>query len=142
MEATGDPTEHRTLRSRIRSRIRTDVEWIFAKRAIRFPILVLLGAAATFVASRYIQANYVELCERFEYFPARCEPVALRPAFSVGLAIAGLAMLVFGPIVNSLYHLMRYGQAGESSRVETAISNYPLLAGVIYLAGAAVLVFA
>ena len=133
MEATGDPAHRRTLRSGIR--------WLFATRAVRFPLLVLLGAAATLAASYLVQVNYVELCRNLALFPSRCEPVALRPAFSMGFAVAGMVMLIFGPIVNSLYHLLRYGQAWESSRVETAVSNYPLLAGAIYLAGAAALVF-
>ncbi len=134
MEAPGDPADHRSLRDSIRR--------LFARRAIRFPILLLFGGAITLLASSYVQANYIELCRRLAFFPSRCAPVTLRTAFSVGLAVAGMAMLVFGPIVNSLYHLMRYGQAWESSRVETAISNYPLLAGVIYLSGAAVLALA
>ena len=131
MEATGDPADRRTLRNGIR--------WVFATRAIRFPILVLLGAALTWLASYYVQANYIELCQRLALFSSRCAAVTLRTSYSVGLAIAGLVMLIIGPIVNSLYHLFRYGQTWESSRVETAISNYPLLAGVIYLAGAAAL---
>jgi hypothetical protein len=108
----------------------------------RFPILVLLGGAITLLGSHYVQANYIELCRSLSLFPSRCAPVTLRAAYSVGLGVAGLAMLIFGPIVNSIYHLLRYGQAWESSRVETAISNYPLLAGVIYLSGAAVLALA
>jgi hypothetical protein len=131
MEATGDPTERRTFRDGIRR--------VFATRATRFPILVLLGASLTLLASYYVQANYINLCERLALFPSRCAAVSLRTAFSVGLGVAGLAMLIIGPIVNSIYHLLRYGQTWESSRVETAVSNYPLLAGVIYLAGAAVL---
>lgn len=131
MEATGDPADRRTLRDR--------VHWVFTTRAVRFPILLTLGAAVTWLGSYYVQANYIELCERFALFPSRCAQVSLRTAYSVGLALAGLVMLIIGPMVNSLYHLFRYGQKWESSRVETAISNYPLLAGVIYLAGAAVL---
>ncbi len=134
MEAPGDPADRRSLRDSARR--------LFARRAIRFPILLLLGGAITLLASSYVQANYIELCRRLALFPSRCAPVTLRTAYSVGLGVAGLAMLIFGPIVNSIYHLLRYGQAWESSRVETAISNYPLLAGVIYLSGAAVLALA
>jgi hypothetical protein len=131
MEATGNTSDRRTLRDRIRA--------VFATRAVRFPILLIVGAAATWLGSFYVQANYIELCEKFAMFPSRCAQVSLRTTYSVGLAIAGLVMLIMGPIFNSLYHLLRYGQAWESSRVENAISNYPLLAGAIYLAGAALL---
>jgi hypothetical protein len=106
MEATGGPADGRPLRDRIRR--------AFATRAIRFPVLLALGAGLTWLASFYVQRNYIDLCERLALFPSRCAPVSLITAYSVGLAVAGLA-------------------------VETAISNYPLLAGVIYLAGAAAL---
>ena len=131
MEATGDPANRRTLRDVVR--------WTFATRAVRFPILLVVGASLTWLGAYYVQANYIELCERFALIPSRCAPVSLRSATSVGLGIAGLSMLIIGPIVNSIYHLLRYGQPWESTRVETAISNYPLLAGVIYLAAAALL---
>lgn len=131
MEATGDPDERRTLRRGIHR--------IFATRAIRFPLLVLLGAAVTLLGTYLVQSNYTELCRRFALHPSRCGTVTLRTAYTVGLGIAGLTTLIFGPIVNSLYHLFRYGMPWESSRVETAISNYPLLAGFIYLAAAALM---
>jgi hypothetical protein len=88
-----------------------------------------------------VQENYIELCQRFSLIPGRCVAVSLRTAYATGLGIAGLVMLIAGPVVNSLYHLVRYGQQWEATRVETAISNYPLLAGFIYLLGAGLLVF-
>lgn len=132
MEATGTDASRRTLRSGIR--------WVASTRAVRFPLLVIGGALITLLIAQYVDRNYIELCERYSVFPSRCEPVTLRTTYSTGLGIAGLAMLTLGPIVNSIYHLMRYGQPWESTRVETAISNYPLLAGLIYLAGAGLLV--
>ena len=132
MAANGTEVERRTLRSGLR--------WVFTTRAVRFPLLLVSGALITLWLSSYVQANYMELCEQYSVFPSRCQPVTLTTAYSTGLAMAGLVMLIFGPIVNSIYHLLRYGQPWESTRVETAISNYPLLAGVIYLAGAAALV--
>lgn len=102
--------------------------------------MVVAGALVTLWFSQYVEAHYIDLCERYSVFPSRCEQVTLRTAYATGLGIAGLGMLTIGPIVNSIYHLIRYGQPWESTRVETAISNYPLLAGLIYLAGAGILV--
>ena len=133
MEATGTGAERRTLLGAIRR--------VLSTRAVRFPLLVILGAVITLLASMYVERNYVELCQKYSVFPSQCRPVMLSTAYSTGLAMAGLVMLIFGPIVNSIYHLMRYGQEWESTRVETAISNYPMLAGVLYLAAAGILVF-
>lgn len=132
MEATGPDAPRRTLLSGIR--------WVASTRAVRFPLLLITGALVTLLISQYVDRNYLELCDRYSVFPSRCEPVSLRTAYATGLGIAGLAMLTIAPIVNSIYHLLRYGQPWESTRVETAISNYPLLAGLIYLAGAGLLV--
>ncbi len=134
MDASQNGVRRRSLSSGLR--------WAFATRSVRFPILLLTGAGIALLLTLYVQANYIDLCERYALFPSNCGPVSLRTAYATALAIAGLLMLVFGPVVNGLYHLVRYGQPWETSRVETAVSNFPLLAGVLYLAAAAVLAFA
>jgi uncharacterized membrane protein YvlD (DUF360 family) len=54
----------------------------------------------------------------------------------------GLFMLVIGPIIFSLAHVLRHGYNWESSRVETAVSNLPMLAGLLYIAAGAGLAIA
>lgn len=137
MEATETGAERRSLGRRVRD----GIAWVFNTRAVRFPILLISGAAITFWIAHYVQGDYIALCERFAVFPSRCQPVTLQTAYATALGMAGLVMLIIGPVVNSIYHLLRYGQPWEHSRVETAISNYPLLAGVIYLAISGILVF-
>jgi uncharacterized membrane protein YvlD (DUF360 family) len=46
----------------------------------------------------------------------------------------GLFMLIIGPIIFSLAHVLRHGYNWESSRVETAVSNLPMLSGILYIA--------
>lgn len=137
MEATETGVDRRSLAGRVRD----GISWVFNTRAVRFPILLIAGAAITFWIAHYVQGDYIALCKRYAVFPSRCEVVDLQTAYATGLGVAGLVMLIIGPVVNSIYHLMRYGQPWEHSRVETAISNYPLLAGVIYMAIAGILVF-
>jgi len=50
--------------------------------------------------------------------------------FLIGL---GVFMMILGPIINSLYRLYRYGQIWETSRVETAVGNVPLIVGFVYV---------
>ena len=138
MEATGT----KTAWQRARNRARNIARWIGSTRAIRFPLLVLVGAAITFGIAWYVYNDYMTFCRRYAAFPGRCNPISLRTAVGTAMGLAGLLMIVAGPVVNSIYHLLRYGHTWESSRVETAVSNYPLLAGLIYLATAAVLSFA
>lgn len=123
------------------SRVRAALSWAFNTRAVRFPLLVVFGAIVTYVASSYVQRDYVSFCQQYWVFDSRCQPVTLATAQSVGFTIAGLFMIIIAPIINALYHLFRYGAQWEFTRVETAISNYPMLAGVIYLAIAGVFAF-
>jgi hypothetical protein len=50
-------------------------------------------------------------------------------------------MLVLGPIIFSLAHLLRHGYNYEYSRVETAISNLPMLSGFLYIVAGTGLAF-
>lgn len=125
----------------LRQRARRVIRWVFNTRAVRFPLLVSLGALVTYVISAYVQSDYVSFCQKYWVFDGRCQPVTPATAQSVGFTIAGLLMIIVAPVINSLYHLFRYGAQWEFTRVETAISNYPMLAGVIYLAIAGVFAF-
>ncbi|NND04377.1 MAG: hypothetical protein HKN91_16495 [Acidimicrobiia bacterium] len=133
-EANGAPTP-------FFERVRSALAWVGRTRAVRFPLLVALGAVVTVLASSYVQHDYVSFCRQYWVFDGRCQPVTPATAQSVGFTIAGLFMIIIAPVINSLYHLFRYGAQWEFTRVETAISNYPMLAGVIYLAVAGVFAF-
>lgn len=139
--ANSEAPEAQGERLGLTSRVRAGLRWISNTRAVRFPLLVLLGALVTVLISTYVQQDYVSFCQRYWVFDGRCQPVELATAFSVGFTIAGLVMIIIGPVVNSFYHLFRYGAPWEFSRVETAISNYPVLAGVIYLVVAGAFAF-
>ena len=123
------------------SRVRRGLSWVARTRAVRFPLLVLVGAAITYLLSSYVQRDYVSFCRQYWVFDGRCQPVLPATAQSVGFTIAGLFMIIVAPVINSLYHLFRYGAQWEFTRVETAISNYPMLAGVIYLGIAGLFAF-
>ena len=128
-------------KSSLMQRARRGLRWVGRTRAVRFPLLFLLGAVITMLISRYVQQDYVDICQRYWVFDNRCQPVTLTTAYSVGFTIAGLVMIIVGPVVNSLYHLFRYGAQWEFTRVETAISNYPMLSGVLYLLVAGLFAF-
>ena len=49
---------------------------------------------------------------------------AMMTFFLIGF---GLFMLIIGPILFSLAHVLRHGYDWESSRVETAVSNLPMV---------------
>jgi hypothetical protein len=62
-----------------------------------------------------------------------CSPMTFGTMFGYMVIGLGLFTVILLPVVNSLYRLYRYGQIWETSRVETAVANVPLLFGIIYI---------
>jgi len=117
---------------------------IWQKPIIRRPLLFLFGLSAAAGAGLLFQPHWLDLCNRIntrEYIAwngnptvgGECSPVSgmtMSGNFLIGF---GVFMLIIGPIIFSLLQVFRRGYNWESSRVETATSNLPMLSGVIYI---------
>lgn len=117
----------------------------FLKRPlVRRPLLFLSGFVFAAAAGLLFQPHWLSLCNRINARPFvgmsgqitrgdECSPVSqvtMAGNFLIGF---GLIMLILGPIVFSLAHVLRKGYNWESSRVETAVSNLPMLSGLLYM---------
>jgi hypothetical protein len=113
---------------------------------IRRPLLFVSGLGFAAAAGVIFQPHWLELCNRINARPfvdelgrtiyrgaEECSPVSAMTMAGNFLIGFGLFMLVIGPIIFSLAHVLRHGYNWESSRVETAVSNLPMLAGVLYM---------
>lgn len=111
---------------------------------IRRPLLFVSGLGFAAAAGVIFQPHWLELCNRINARPfvgingtitrgEECSPVSSMTMAGNFLIGFGLFMLVVGPIIFSLAHVLRHGYNWESSRVETAVSNLPMLAGVLYM---------
>ena len=112
---------------------------------IRRPIMFVAGLGAAAVAGLVFQPHWLDLCNRINARAfvgingqvtrgAECSPVSPMTMSGNFLIGFGLFMLVIGPIIFSLAHVLRNGYNWESTRVETAVSNLPMLSGVLYIA--------
>ncbi len=121
---------------------------LFKRPLIRRPLLFAFGLGAAAIAGLLFQPHWLGLCNRVNSRPHvgisgqiirgdECSPVSPMTMSGNFLIGFGLFMLVIGPIVFSLAHVLRNGYNWESSRVETAVSNLPMLAGVLYIAAGA-----
>ena len=121
----------------------------------RRPLLFALGFGSAAGAGLLFPPYWLDLCNRINSRPfidqvgrtvnrgtEECSPVSAMTMSGNFLIGFGLLMLVIGPIVFSLAHVLRHGYNWESSRVETAVSNLPMLAGVLYIAAGAGLAIA
>lgn len=126
--------------------------WL-SRPLLRRPLLFLLGLAAAAAAGLLFQPHWVELCNRInsrEFIGWNGQPIArgaecapVSPTTMAGTFLIGFGafMLVIGPIIFSLAHLLRHGYDYEYSRVETAISNLPMLSGFLYIVAGTGLAF-
>jgi hypothetical protein len=121
----------------------------FSRPLIRRPLLFVTGLAAAVVGGLLFQPHWVDLCTRInqrEFIAwggqptlrgGECSPVSPMTMSGNFLIGFGLFMLIIGPIIFSLIHVLRHGYDWESSRVETAVSNLPMLSGILYIAAGA-----
>ena len=123
--------------------------WL-SRPLIRRPLLFMAGMGSAAAAGLLFQPHWVELCTRINNreFVAwggqltrggECAPVSPMTMSGNFLIGFGLFMLIIGPIIFSLAHVVRHGYDWESSRVETAVSNLPMLSGILYIAAGAAL---
>ena len=111
---------------------------------VRRPLMFLIGLGFAAAAGLLFQPHWVDLCNKINARPfigingtvtrgEECSPVSPTTMSGNFLIGFGLFMLVIGPIIFSLVHVIRNGYNWESSRVETTVSNLPMLAGVLYM---------
>ena len=119
---------------------------------IRRPLLFVTGLGAAAAAGLLFEPHWLDLCNRINARPTvgingqitrggECSPVSPMTMSGNFLIGFGLFMLVIGPIIFSFAHVLRNGYDWESSRVETAVSNLPMLAGLLYMGAGVGLAF-
>lgn len=122
------------LRDRQKTKRPNPLARIFGNRWIRVPILVagtfLLGA----LFALWFQERWLRFCETFKSpGDLPCQPIGdMRMVAYVTIGL-GVVTMIFGPMLNTLYRLARYGQPWETTRHETVVSNIPILVGLFYL---------
>lgn len=116
----------------------------------RRPLLFFAGLGLAAAAGAIFQPYWLDLCNRMNSRPfvdqlgrtiyrgtEECSPVSAMTMSGNFLIGFGLFMMIIGPIIFSLAHVLRNGYNWESSRVETAVSNLPMLSGLLYIVAGA-----
>lgn len=112
---------------------------------LRRPLIFLLGMGSAAAAGLLFQPHWVDFCTRINSRSfvgwngqeitrggecAYVSQTAMVGNFLIGF---GVLTMIIGPIVFSIAHVLRHGYNHEYSRVETAVSNLPILSGIIYV---------
>lgn len=122
------------LRDRQKAERSKPLARIFSNRWIRVPVFVATTFLVAALFALWFQERWLRFCEAFkEPGDLPCEPIGdMRMIAYVTIGL-GVVTMIFGPMVNTLYRLARYGQPWETTRHETAVSNIPILVGLFYL---------
>jgi len=115
----------------------------FSSRWIRVPLTIAVSFVVAALLALWFQDRWLSFCEAFKQpgdFP--CQPIGETRMVAYVTIGLGVVTMIFGPIVNTLYRLARYGQPWETTRHETAVSNIPILVGLFYLGFGTALFFA
>ena len=95
----------------------------------------MTGLAVAVATGTWVTPRYIEFCRIINRFAEDCRDVPSEHIVGYTIAAFGVAMLILGPVVNTLYRVYRYGQPWETPRgPETAASNIPIAVGVVYIA--------
>lgn len=128
------------------------MDWL-TRPIVRRPLMFLLGLGLAVGAALLFQPHWVDLCTRLntrEFVGWNGEHIArggqcawvsrttMAGTFLIGF---GAFMLVIGPIIFSLAHVLRHGFNWEYSRIETATTNLPMLSGLLYIIAGAGIAF-
>jgi hypothetical protein len=112
-------------------------------RWFRVPLIVAAAFVVGTLFAVWFQDRWLSFCEQFkDPGDLPCQPIGeMRMVAYVTIGL-GVLTMIFGPMINTLYRLARYGQPWETTRHETAVSNIPIVAGLFYLALGTALFFA
>lgn len=117
---------------------------VLRSRWVRFPVYLVGGFLAAALLARLFQPHYLSLCNRINaQRGVDCSPVSVQAMIGFFVIGLGIVTLVIVPIIASLIHLIRHGPDWEMPRgTETAQTNLPILAGLIYLVAGSVMALA
>ena len=105
----------------------------FATRWTRVPIIFLAVFGVVVFLALSFRSNWVECRTVEEWYDQTCPTIPVRLLLIRVTALLSVFTMIFGPLINSLYRLFRYGQVWETTRHETAVSNIPIVAGFGYM---------
>ena len=104
------------------------------RRVVKFVVYFVVGGVAAAAIARWFQPHYVDVCDRVTEQPEPCRAVPVQSMVGLFLIGLGIVSMTVVPIVTTITHVLRQGYDWETSRVETATANLPILAGLLYFA--------
>lgn len=99
-----------------------------------------IGLLISLLIAWLLSPRWVDICTPLKYGRIPCAPIDTPRMLGYVTTILGLLLMTIGPVVTTLWMLFRHGYNWETSRVEPAHVNGPILMGIVFFGGGLVIV--
>lgn len=97
---------------------------------------LILSAAVAWVLS----PRWVDVCTPLNYRRSACAAIDAQRMLGYVTTALGLILMTVGPVITTLWKLFRHGYNWETSHVEPAHVNGPIVFGLVYFIGGLLIV--
>lgn len=103
--------------------------------ALRYLVLAGIGTVVIVALAWFVSPRWVDFCTPFNRRPAPCAPIGTGRMIGYVSTGMGLVLMTVGPVITTLWRLFRDGYNWETSHVEPAHVNLPIVLGLVYFIG-------
>lgn len=101
-----------------------------------------IGMAVSLLAAWVMSPRWVDFCSSLNTRQAPCAAIDVPRMLGYVTTVLGLLLMTVGPVVTTLWKLLRHGYDWETSHVEPAHVNGPIALGIVYFIGGLLIVAA
>jgi hypothetical protein len=110
--------------------------------ALKLVAWALTGLLAALVIAWVLSPRWVGFCSSFNDRQTPCAFIDTPRMLGYVTTALGLLLMTVGPVVTTLWKLFRHGYDWETSHVEPAHVNGPIVLGIAYFIGGMLIVVA
>jgi hypothetical protein len=108
--------------------------------ALRVVTWAVAGMLLSLLVAWIFSPRWVDICTPLNSRNAPCAPIATARMLGYVSTILGFLLMTVGPVVTTLWKLFRHGYDWETSHVEPAHVNGPIVYGFVYFIGGLLIV--
>ena len=98
------------------------------------------GITITLLVAWWLSPRWVDFCSGLSDQADPCAPIEVGRMIGYVSTAIGLLLMTIGPVVTTLWKLFRHGYDWETSHVEPAHVNVPIVFGIAHFIGGMIVV--
>ena len=107
----------------------------FSRVAFRYLVWAGVGTAVIVAVAWWLSPRWVDFCTPYNRRSSPCAPIGTTRMIGYVSTGVGLFLMTVGPVVTTIWRLFRDGYDWETSHVEPAHVNMPIVFGIVYFIG-------